>query len=165
LNWIPVLENFKRPDEYADGEVSREECLSMHINIAHLGGLYEVARYIRKIAPDCKVDVHYQEGRVEPPVIWTHTMIALINAFPGVYTDFAFVDKSDLALNIHRIINHHGNEKLKERLMFGSDLWLMGFLKDPALFLEEYEYAIKRNCGNTVWKRITNTNPREFLFP
>lgn len=164
LNWIPVFENFKGPDDYNDGETNQEKSLSMHINMAHFGGREEIARYLSEIDPDFQVDL-YGKNRIKPPFNWTQTTLELINAFSGVYTDFAFVDRRELSQNIHKIINREGNEKLKERLMFGSDLWLMGYVKDPAIFLEEYRRGIIKNCSRKVWRRITNTNPRRFLFP
>ena len=96
---------------------------------------------------------------------WMKTIIDYIIKYDNVYTDLSFslTDNSFVkALETMLLTKNEATEKLKSRIMFGSD-FSINLLKIDSYntYLKNFESS---NFEDDVIKRTTTTNVRKFLF-
>lgn len=133
--WIPVLQ----------GDLS-----SLRVCFAHFGGWQSLGT---------------PEGL--DPGTWGHTILELMRTLPNVYTDLAYhTDQmADPALATHyfqRLAALLKDEKLKRRILFGTDSWLLRLDMTDTDFRRYYEQHMTPGDFRT----IAELAPKEFLgFP
>lgn len=94
---------------------------------------------------------------------WIKEIIALMEDFPHVYTDFSCHDIKNNGKAFAHILSYAKHSPVYERLLFGTD-WYMTLLalggKGYSKFCEEYWELI---ADKDLWLRFTFINPFEFF--
>jgi len=112
-------------------------------------------------------------GPTEKGLEWNKKTIEMIttqgNPYPNLYTDISssFADEG-FRKHFQEIIADKANERLKDRVIFGTD-WYMTFLYDPKTLtgkdLEQYCRDTKKcldEVDRSLWPRFTQRNPYKF---
>lgn len=117
---------------------------NLHLNLAHFGGGNELLR-----ALDNPLDTN----------LWSNKIISLItNPELNVYTDISCMGTDDLPA-LRKLRKHKEFEKIKKRVLFGSDFYLCKIFDDNlGKTFKKFKEIFKED-----FKIIAHNNPEQFL--
>ena len=147
----------KKPKDFSDiytdpanYELVAEKFPELKICLAHFGGDREWDKYL---------ETSWDATMGEEHKSWLSVIIDLMLKHDNVYTDISST-LFDSEKYIDLLIVLLQNEKIRERVLFGSDYYMMERVKS-----KEREMAIKirSKLGPVLFKQIAEINPKRYL--
>jgi hypothetical protein len=167
-----VDENCAHPKNWR-GVLSTEGLSELKICLAHFGGetiwKNKKTEIKRKIINNGKVEIKTES--ILPPD-WRQDVINLINDYNNVYTDLACFlndDTDKIANQLADYLNNDNKEKLKKRILMGSDWYLYEPNKDykgiAKYYYQMFEVLkkVSKKVNWDVWNQFAVINPLRFL--
>ena len=122
----------------------------LKICLAHFGGDTEWDKYLEE---------SWQPGRPEADKSWLSVILDLIHKHKNIYTDISStLFQKDCYIDLLLILLE--NKKVRERVLFGSDYYMMERVKSKE---REMALKIRSRLGPALFKQIAETNPKRYL--
>lgn len=122
---------------------------NLKLNIAHFGGN---EAWKHESDPDLKP---YRD-RVD-------TITKLMNIYEGVYTDFSYcLTDAETYEKLNALIK--SNPKVKDRIMYGTDYWVVLFTKGDKFMPNLKKFVANVLGDQTLMEMMVTTNPDKYLF-
>lgn len=98
------------------------------------------------------------------PGTWGHTILSMMRSHPNVFADLSYHteqmaiagDEAHYFTTLRRLL---GEDKLRRRILFGSDSWLLRMDMTEAVFWQYF----RRNLSPGEFDSIASVGPREFI--
>jgi hypothetical protein len=135
LRWEPILKMFP----------------NLKLSFGHFGG-YET--WDSSSVVNSKIDNQHRK----------ETIIRLMNEYPHVYADFAFNFIEDKIVdNLINVLLY--NNKVRERILFGTDYWVVNYQADLKTKQEHFIDSLREFSDEfDLVNNLTVENPMKFLF-
>ncbi|MCW3108247.1 MAG: hypothetical protein JWQ09_2753 [Segetibacter sp.] len=89
---------------------------------------------------------------------WFTIICNLIRKYPNVYTDISFTLRDEKLFPLLKMILE-ADEKIKERVLFGTDFYLVS----TAICEREFAVNVRAYLGDDLFKQVAITNAERFL--
>ncbi|HTL80561.1 MAG TPA: amidohydrolase family protein [Bacteroidia bacterium] len=127
--------------------------------------------HVLKMFPKLKINLaHYGgEDKIVPKARWYTTIRELVAGDNNVYTDVSFsLNDPRIFSTIHGDVNDAANKNLGEKILFGTDFYVVEKNKDEAYLRDELRSALDRmdkSAGIAIssFDRMASVNPTRFL--
>ncbi|MBI3510248.1 MAG: amidohydrolase family protein [Bacteroidetes bacterium] len=126
---------------------------------------------VLELFPNLKINLaHYGgEDKIVPRARWYTTVREMVAGNNNVYTDVSFsLNDTRIFKTIHDDINDANNKLLGDKILFGTDFFVVEKNKDEAFLRDELKQALMNmdatnNISVSSFDRIASTNPSKFL--
>jgi predicted TIM-barrel fold metal-dependent hydrolase len=141
--WYWSRDDFSRFNDPKNWVPVLQQVPDLILNFAHFGGYEQWEDYVK--------------GKSDT---WTGRILSLMQAYPGVYTDFAYTwFQRALHKPLRELIE--SNELVRNRVLYGSDFYMVTMEGH----FREIKTLFDLDMGDAILKQIAFKNPRQFLFP